>query len=1191
MGNFIRKHIDTALLVLNVLVFVLFTLVYPFVTFKHTFLNALFYILLSAPLITFLVFRFLKFNHKTEGSIFYYRRGFNILALVNNYLFMMSAESIFALSKDSRAPLFIIYLIFFAFMWLINIFELVLELGYLDKVLPVREYATDTAKEETKALAKEAKFKRFEERVSTRYFFIALVATLAVIFFIYPLVTEYFTIPLGGDFTQQQIPFYTNGYDDWWHFFKTGEFPLWDSNTFLGVNNIGSNSFYYSMNPFFLPILIFPRELIPQGISILMIAKFVLAAVTMRLYLKYMGVSEKEARFFAIIYAFSGWNTYYLWFNHFMEVAVIFPLIFLGIEKLINEKVMWVLIVALGLMGFANYFFLMTVGVIGVLYAGFRYFQKLPEVEPSVIGLGIVAFALGMLLSSVVLFPSLVIALGSDRATDATYLDRLLALFRNVNSLSLKEQRRQIWHLITKWEPYTPPGVPASTQYAYKKFYPLISYYFPVLSDRSVALLNTSNYDNTISSLFSYSPVIILFIPSLIVSAKKKKVSHFIALAFFLFALFTPFFYHAFHGFTKDYGRWQLIVTFSLITYVAMSLPDVKADKPYLLDISIIFNLIMMGITAKVAFSFENTNGFSYMYEREYVIYYQAIILFVSYLILRLGHKSKYEYYLRNALVFLEIAVMGTITMIGHGFISYKDSVSGGYQNYKDDVAVIRDIQALDGSYYRIFNSRAYRGNDNLPMRENYNGLSAFHSLYNFELMPFNNWSKINYNSKGWSLGVIEKRSMLNDFLQVKYYMLNDTNHVINWTNAEPSIAPYRNVPNTYELVEELSTDKRFVYKMKESFTLGFGVDTVISYETRLPDGTYSDLIQKDRVFSPILNEELYLTSALLSYEDHYEVTRTYGDLNDASINAFPHQHFTRLNTFNNGLDVKFYEFTSKRYPYEAQTRTLGDIALPTPEWVAENGNELMGSEIPKELDGARHVIEYTKKDGTNFVSDLNDLGEQIGGEIIMRLPLSYYNSNSLYYNYRYRVFLYDENYELITFDDHHTLPSVWTDWKALRSFHTPKAVSKIALVPIGSKVTPPSSHELFIYSQATLDAIRRPSIENSLTDVKVTTNKATFKTNYPTRKFVVTTIPYDKGWSVTNENKIKIPVYRVQGGFVGFVSDRGEMSYTMSFRPQYFNMGLVLSFAAGISTLLLELNVYYFKKYKKKKAEEKINV
>lgn len=1186
MGNFIRKYIDTALLVLNVLVFVLFTLVYPFVTFEHTFLNAFYFILLSAPLITFLVLRFLKFDPKSEASVFYYRRGFNLLAFVNNYLFIMTAKSVFILTKGTRGPLFIIYVIFFFLMWAINIFQIILELGYLDKLLPVREYAVDEAKEETKTLAREAQFKRFEEKASTRYFFIGVVAFLAIIFFIYPLATEYFTIPLGGDFTQQQIPFYTNGYDDWWHFIKTGEFPLWDSNTFLGVNNIGSNSFYYSMNPFFLPILIFPRELIPQGISILMIGKFVLAAVTMRLYLKYMGVVEKEARFFAIIYAFSGWNAYYLWFNHFMEVAVIFPLIFLGIEKLIKEKKMLTLILSLGLMGFANFFFLMTVGVLGVLYAGFRYFQKLPKVEPSVIGLGIVAFALGMLLSSVVLFPSLVIALGSDRATDATYLEKLLNLFKNVNSLSLKEQRRQIWHLITKWEPYTAEGTPPSTQYSHKKFYPLISYYFPVLSNRSVALLNTSNYDNTISSLFSFSPVIILLIPSLFISAKKKKVSHFIALAFFLFALFTPFFYHAFHGFTKDYGRWQLIVTFSLITYVAMSLPAIKDEKPYLLDISIIFNLIMMGITAKIAFSYENKSGFSYMYQREYVIYYQALMLFIAYLVLRLGRKSRNEYYLRNAFVFIEIAVMGTITMIGHGFISYENSVSGGYKNYRDDLATIREIQALDGTYYRIFNSRAYRGNDNLPMRENYNGLSTFHSLYNFELMPFNNWSKINYNSKGWSLGVFEKRSMLNDFLQIKYYMLNDTNHVLYWNNAEASVAPYKNIPNTYEFMPELSSDNRFVYKMKESFTLGFGVDTVISYESRLSDGTYLDLIAKDRVFSPIQNEELYLTSALLSYEDYNEVIRTYGGLTSEEINTFPHQHYTHLSVNNGKLKAKVYEFNGPRYPYEAQTRTLGEIILPTPTWVAENGTELVPALMPAELNGSKHVIEYTKRDGTNFVDDVNLLGEQIGGELILHLPLSYYNSSTLYYNFRYRVFLYDENYELITFDDHHTLPSSWTDWKALRSFHSPKAVSKITLVPIGSRVTPPRTHELFMYSQATLDTIRQTSIDNSLTDVKVTTNKATFKTNFPTRKFVITTIPYDKGWSVVNENKIKIPVYRVQGGFVGFVSNSGEMSYTMSFRPQYFNMGLMLTFSAGLVTLLLELNVYFFKKYKKTKKE-----
>ena len=39
-----------------------------------------------------------------------------------------------------------------------------------------------------------------------------------------------FTTPFGGDYCSQQFAFYTNGYDDWHHFFKTGEFIFYDTN-------------------------------------------------------------------------------------------------------------------------------------------------------------------------------------------------------------------------------------------------------------------------------------------------------------------------------------------------------------------------------------------------------------------------------------------------------------------------------------------------------------------------------------------------------------------------------------------------------------------------------------------------------------------------------------------------------------------------------------------------------------------------------------------------------------------------------------------------------------------------------------------------------------------------------------------------------------------------------------------------
>ena len=254
------------------------------------------------------------------------------------------------------------------------------------------------------------KFAFLKNKQSVFYYFLFLFG-LAFIMAIDVLLIESFTIPLGGDYVQQQIPFYTNGYDDWWHFLKTGEFPLWDSNTVLGVNNIGANSFYYFLNPFFLPILLCPRSLIPQGLAFLMLIKMALAGITFRLYLKNLGVEEKTARLFSIAYAFCGWNLYYMWFNHFMEVVVMFPLVLLGIDKVLKERKPFTLIISLFVLGLANYFFLVVACFAGVMYAGFRFFQtiKTRNVKEnfSCLGIGVFAFATGLMMCAFVLLPCL----------------------------------------------------------------------------------------------------------------------------------------------------------------------------------------------------------------------------------------------------------------------------------------------------------------------------------------------------------------------------------------------------------------------------------------------------------------------------------------------------------------------------------------------------------------------------------------------------------------------------------------------------------------------------------------------------------------------------------------------------------------------------------------------------------------
>ena len=166
--------------------------------------------------------------------------------------------------------------------------------------------------------------------------FIFFMYCVAFIMFFYTLIRNQFTIPVSGDFTLQEIPFYFNGYDDWWTFFKTGKFVLWDDSAMLGVNNVGANSFYYLFNPFFLVLLIVPRNIIPQAQAFMMITKMVLAGLTMKLLLQKFKVKEETTWLIATSYAFCGWNLYYLWFNHFLEIAVLLPLVLLGVEYVFN---------------------------------------------------------------------------------------------------------------------------------------------------------------------------------------------------------------------------------------------------------------------------------------------------------------------------------------------------------------------------------------------------------------------------------------------------------------------------------------------------------------------------------------------------------------------------------------------------------------------------------------------------------------------------------------------------------------------------------------------------------------------------------------------------------------------------------------------------------------------------------------
>ena len=287
----------------------------------------------------------------------------------------------------------------------------------------------------------------FSNRKNMFYYVLFLIG-LAFLFYITTIFTNGFTASSTGDYTVQGVSFYFNGYDDWWHFFKTGEFPFWDSSTVLGADNLTNNAFYYIFDPFFLICLFMPRSFLPHMMLISSMLKLILGTLFCRLLLKEFKVKETSARLFAICYGFGGWMIFYQWFVGFLGICAFFPLVLLGIEKILNKKAPFVLMVGLFLIGISNFYFLVPTCIGGFLYAMFRYFQTIKTRKAYenfiCLGKGFIGFLAGIALSGFITLPAFLNVFNYSRANNS-YLGLLLDYYKEGDWTNFT-------HLIFNWD-------------------------------------------------------------------------------------------------------------------------------------------------------------------------------------------------------------------------------------------------------------------------------------------------------------------------------------------------------------------------------------------------------------------------------------------------------------------------------------------------------------------------------------------------------------------------------------------------------------------------------------------------------------------------------------------------------------------------------------------------------------------
>ena len=245
-----------------------------------------------------------------------------------------------------------------------------------------------------------------------------------------------------GDFNVQQVPFYRLAHDA----VRAGEFG-WNYKTDLGVNFIGSYSFYLLGSPFFWLTIPFPSQWVQYLMGPLLILKFACASLTAYVYLHRYTKNGDTALIGAILYAFSGFSVYNIFFNHFHEAIITFPLLLAALDEYMVRRRRGLFALAVAFCCLVNYYFFVGQVTFTVIYFVIRMASGSWRIRfPDFLLLALEA-VLGLGISCVLLIPSVLAVVQNTRTWNII----------NGWSAVLYNKNQRYLHILECF-PISPPG-------------------------------------------------------------------------------------------------------------------------------------------------------------------------------------------------------------------------------------------------------------------------------------------------------------------------------------------------------------------------------------------------------------------------------------------------------------------------------------------------------------------------------------------------------------------------------------------------------------------------------------------------------------------------------------------------------------------------------------------------------------
>lgn len=185
---------------------------------------------------------------------------------------------------------------------------------------------------------------------------------------------------------------------------------------FYTWNGAGGSNFwnlmaYYGASPLNLLLVIFPKKLIMEGITVVLLIKIGLAGSFMAIYLRYLGREcNMVTSAFATLYALCSYVMAYYWCIMWMDAVMLLPLCMLGLNRLIDDGRAVMYVVSLALIVFSNYYMAIMVCIFIMFYYPFLYFIKVQNGGLKkcaiVTGKAVGYSLLGVVMAAVMLLPT-----------------------------------------------------------------------------------------------------------------------------------------------------------------------------------------------------------------------------------------------------------------------------------------------------------------------------------------------------------------------------------------------------------------------------------------------------------------------------------------------------------------------------------------------------------------------------------------------------------------------------------------------------------------------------------------------------------------------------------------------------------------------------------------------------------------